>query len=143
MAEGILKSMLKQMNIGDINVSSAGITALEGEAANEKAIATLNKKGINIKNNRARQLTKEFINKSELILTMTRSHKKMILDFFPGYSHRIYTLKEYACVLSGEETVGKDMDISDPFGFGYDVYEKTAEEIEEQLKKIITHGGIK
>ena len=137
MAEGILKSMLKEMNIEDINVSSAGISAFEGEPANEKAIVTLNKKGIDIKNHRARQLTREIINKSDLILTMTGSHKKMILNLFPESSHKVYTLKEYACIVSQEEVAGKNLDIADPYGFGYDVYEKTAGEIEEHLKKII------
>jgi len=137
MAEGILKSMLKEMNIEDINVSSAGISAFEGEPANEKAIVTLNKKGIDIKNHRARQLTREIINKSDLILTMTGSHKKMILNLFPESSHKVYTLKEYACIASEEEVAGKNLDIADPYGFGYDVYEKTAGEIEEHLKKII------
>ena len=142
MAEGILKSVLKEMNIEGINVSSAGISVFEGEPANEKAIVTLNKKGIDIKNHRARQLTGEIISESDLILTMTESHKKMILNSFPECKDKVYTLKEYACIVSGEEAAGKNSDIDDPYGFNYDVYEKTAEEIKKQLKKIIA-GGMK
>ena len=85
MAEGILKSMLKEMKI-EGSVSSAGINAFEGEHANEKAIEALNKKGIDIRNHRARRLTGEIINESDLILAMTRSHKKMILNLFPECS---------------------------------------------------------
>ena len=143
MAEGIFKSMLKEMKIEGINVSSAGISAFEGEAANEKAIVTLNKKGIDIKNHRARQLTRKIINESDLVLTMTESHKKTILNLFPECTGKVYALKEYACILSDDESAGENPDIADPYGFGCDVYEITAAEIEKQLKKIIAHGGVK
>lgn len=139
MAEGIFKFMLQKKNIENINVSSAGISAFEGEAANEKAIYTLNKKGIDIKNYRARQLTREIINESDLILTMTSSHKIMILNTVPEHSGKVYTLKEYACIVDDEEISSKNLDIADPFGAGYNVYEISAEEIEEQLKKIINN----
>jgi len=141
MAEGILKSMLQEMNIDNINVSSAGISAFDGEAANEKAIYTLNKKGIDIRNHRARQLTKKIINESDLILTMTNNHKNMILNVMPEYSDKVFTLKEFACIINNEETRGKNLDVADPFGAGYNVYEISAAEIEEQLNKIIKTMG--
>jgi protein-tyrosine-phosphatase len=141
MAEGIFKSMLQEMNIENINVSSAGISAFEGDAANEKAIYTLNKKGIDIRNHRARQLTKKIINESDLILTMTNNHKNTILNVLPEYSHKVYTLKEYACIVNKEEAPVKVLDIADPFGSDYNTYEKVSEEIEKQLNKIIKTMG--
>lgn len=139
MAEGIFKHLLKDAGKDNINVSSAGINAFEGDDANEKAIYTLNKKGIDILNHKARLLTKKIINDSDLILTMTNSHKRVILNAAPEYSNKVYTLKEYAFIINNEETEGKNLDIVDPFGLGYNVYEKVAEEIEENLKKIINN----
>lgn len=136
MAEGIFKYLINENNIENINVSSAGISAFEGEGANEKAIYTLNKKGIDILNHKARQLTKEIIESSDLILTMTSSHKSMILNAVPNLIDKVYTLKEFAYIINNEAH-GKDLNIQDPFGLDYNFYEKTAEEIEEQLKKII------
>ena len=131
MAEGIFKHLINNNNIKNINVSSAGISAFEGDAANEKAIYTLNKKGIDIKNHKAKMLTKKIINESDLILTMTRSHKRMILN------DKVYTLKEFAYIINNEEIDRNNLDIADPYGLDSNFYEKTAEEIEEQLQKII------
>lgn len=148
MAEGIFKHLIQDKNI-DINVSSAGISAYEGEAANEKAISTLKKKGIDITNHTARQLTNEIIYESDLILTMTRNHKNIIINAVPEHSNKVFTLKEYAYIINNEENGSKNLDIADPFGLDYNIYEKCAEEIEELLKKIVDnrdkmkkeHGG--
>lgn len=137
MAEGIFKYLLEKSDIENINVSSAGISAFEGEAANEKAINALIKKGIDIRGHKARQLTKEIIVESDLILTMTEGHKAMILNAATGCLDRVYTLKEFAGIINGENTKGRNLDIADPFGLDYNSYERSAEEIKEQLNKMI------
>lgn len=130
MAEGIFRKLLEMNNMGNINVSSAGISAFEGDSANEKAVDVMAEKGIDISDHRSRRLTEEIISKSDLVLTMTINHKNMILNALPQYSHRVYTLKEYA------QAEGNP-DIADPYGLGYNDYLRTAEEIEMYLKKII------
>ena len=103
------------------------------------SIDTLKEKGIDILNHRARLLTRELIFSSDLVLTMTESHKKIILSAVPECSHKVFTLKEYALAANGEETAGKNLDVADPFGLDYNVYEKVACEIEENLRKIINN----
>ena len=137
MAEGILKFLLKENNIENINVSSAGLSAFEGQRANEKAIDVLKNKGIDIKNHRSRQLTEEIIKTSDLILTMTDSHKKLITNILPEYLHKIYTLKEYALKVNNESRDNANLDIDDPYGMDMKTYEETSNEITEQLVKII------
>ena len=139
MAEGIFKYMIKEKNIENIHVSSAGISTFEGESANEKAIRTLAGKGIDISNHRSRQLTKQIIFESDLILTMTLNHKKIIANTVPEHSDRVYTLKEFALIINGEETEGKNLDIAYPFGLNYNVYEASAKEIEEKLNIIMSN----
>ncbi|HHZ02538.1 MAG TPA: low molecular weight protein arginine phosphatase [Tissierellia bacterium] len=137
MAEGIFKNMLKENNIEGINVSSAGISVFPGETANEKSISALKEMGIDIRDHRARQLTDEIMN-TDLILTMTLNHKRIIEDY---YKHRkeklpkIYTLKEFAAKISGEKPL--KLDIDDPYGRSHHVYKKTRDEIIEDLKKIL------
>lgn len=143
MAEGILKFLLKESNIKNINVSSAGINAFEGEGANEKAIRLLSKKGIDIRTHKARQLNKKIVGESDLILCMTNEQKDVIIKFFPEYRKKIYTLKEYAHITNNENISGRNLDIVDPFGLDYNIYEKTAEEIEVNLKKIIKNINTK
>lgn len=137
MAEGIFKSLLKDKNIDNINVGSAGISAFEGDIANEKAIYALKNKGIDIGEHKSRQLTMEIIKNSDLVLTMTTGHKRMIVNALPDYSSKVFTIKEYVHISNNEDLTGKNLDIADPYGLDYKIYEKCAEEIEENLKKII------
>jgi protein-tyrosine phosphatase len=137
MAEGIFRDMLK--NINNINVSSAGISAFEGDRANDKAAEALMENNIDISGHKARQLTADMIKNSGLVLTMTKSHKMMILNAFPDEKNKIFTLKEYAMAVSGENTDGKNLDIADPFGMDYNVYKKCMLEIKSELIKIINN----
>lgn len=137
MAEGILKFLLKENNVDNINVSSAGISAFQGQQANEKAIKVLNKKGIDIINHKARQITEEFIKEADIILTMTDSHKKTIINVLPEYTHKIFTLKEYSYIINDESIEGIDINIEDPYGMDETAYELIAEEIDKHLNKII------
>lgn len=139
MAEGIFKYLLKNNNIDNINISSAGISAYDGEKANEKAISVLKSRGIDITSHKARQLTDKIIEDSDLILTMTYNHKMAILKYAPKTSKKIFTLKEFANTFNEENTENNEdnFDIDDPFGMDYDVYEQSMEEIKSELEKII------
>jgi len=136
MAEGIFKYLLKNKNIDNINISSAGISAYEGEKANEKAISVLKNQGIDITSHKARQLTDNIIEASDLILTMTYNHKMTILKYAPKASKKVFTLKEFANTYN-EENTEDNFDIDDPFGMDYNVYEQSMEEIKTELEKII------
>lgn len=139
MAEGIFKEILKKTNNKTIHVSSSGINAFEGECANGKAINALKKKSIDISSHRAKQLDYDIINVSDLILTMTTEHKNILEHSVPEAAHKIYTLKEYAYLISNEKSNGNNLDIADPYGMDYNVYEQIMREIEAELQKIINN----
>lgn len=136
MAEGIFKHLLKNKNIDNINISSAGINAYEGEKANEKAVSVLKSQGIDITSHKSRQLTDNIIEASDLILTMTYNHKMAILKYAPKASKKVFTLREFANTFN-EENTEDNFDIDDPFGMDYNVYEQSMEEIKSELEKII------
>lgn len=136
MAEGIFRHMLLDSNIDNINVSSAGISAFEGDWANQKAVDVLYGHGIDISKHRARQLTGEIINNSDLILTMTAAHKKAILNYAPQSNGKVFTLKEYA-KSEGKETDNMNIDIDDPYGMDYSIYESSMNEIRIEIESII------
>ncbi len=140
MAEGLFKDMLKKNKIDNIDVSSAGLSVFPGEGANEKAVRALEEKGIDIGKHRARQLP-EKLDKADLILTMTLSHKEAIENYFRHRTGertpRLFTLKEFAAKLRGEKI--KDIDIDDPFGRNYSFYKKSRDEIEKELYKILNN----
>lgn len=133
MAEGILKDLLEKRGIADnIYVKSAGIAAFPGQPATEQAIYVMHKRGIDISKHRARQLNKDIINDFNLVLTMTKRHKDIILQTYPESANKVFVLKEYAY----NDKIDF-LDITDPYGQSIEVYEKTAEEISKALKEII------
>jgi len=145
MAEALFKNMLKseQDTLKDINVRSAGTCAWDGHSASNQAIEVLREKGIDIKNHRSTPLTPKLIKESDLILTMTYNHKMAVLHMCPESENKVFTLKEYV-LNDGEKSLiselspqSVDYDIKDPFGRNIDVYRKSAEEIEENLKILI------
>ncbi|MFA9423795.1 MAG: low molecular weight protein arginine phosphatase [Sedimentibacter sp.] len=139
MAEGIFKYLIKNEHIDNVNISSAGISAYEGQKANEKAIEVLNSLGIDITNHKSRQLNNSIIDNSDLILTMTNSHKMSILKYAPKVSEKVFTLKEFVNTFNEEIIDFRNFDIDDPFGMDYSGYYRSMEEIKSELKKIIVN----
>lgn len=132
MAEAIFRSILEAEDYdNEYTCSSAGVYAFEGDNSTCEAIEAMKKYGLDISNHYARVLDFEMVQNAYVILTMTRDHKRMILDVYPEAADKVFTLKEYAGYTED------DWDISDPFGFDIDVYEACAEEIETVLLKIL------
>lgn len=129
MAEGFLKKMLKEKinHSLRIQVLSAGLNAY-GWPITKEAAETMKKEGIDISGFRSQRLSKELVDSADLVLTMEKSHKDTILSLFPQYAHKIFTLKEFA---------GKteNIDISDPYGCGPEIYKLCAREIKLNLAK--------
>lgn len=136
MAEGLFKYILEENHKKDINISSAGIYAVEKSRANDKAIEVLKNQNIDISKHSARILSKELVENSDLILAMTILHKELIINFFPGNEEKIYTLKEFSALMNEEENE-TNFDINDPYGMNYDVYEQTMIEIKDSINKIV------
>ena len=132
MAEALFKAMLVDLdrNIDDLVIHSAGIYAEDNQNASPGAIIAMENRGIDLKNHRSRSLTKEMVDDADLVLTMTSSHKSAILNSLPRSEGKVYTLKEYA-------NLEGNLDVSDPFGKRMEIYDETAEEIKEALKKVI------
>ncbi len=118
MAEAILKHKAPTYD-----VQSAGIFAGYGQSANDHAIQALDRKGISC-NHSSQPVTRELLNWSDLILTMTEQHKRTLKADFPGIDDKIFTLKEYA--LDSRD----DLDVHDPIGLSVETYEQTLKEIE-------------
>jgi len=132
MAEALFRSILEAEGYdNEYECSSAGVYAFEGDSSTVEAIETMKKYGLDISEHYARILDYEMIQNAYIILTMTKDHKRMILDVYPEAADKVFTLKEFAGYTED------DWDVSDPFGFDVDVYEACAEEIETVLLKIL------
>lgn len=129
MAEGIFKNIVKDNDsLKDLEILSAGTGVFISSGAADKAIKTVEDMNIDIREHKSRKITKDLIDKADLILTMTTSHKIQLISMNPEVSNKIYTLKEFACNNIDE--------IEDPYGCDLKTYKKCAEEINECLLKL-------
>jgi protein-tyrosine-phosphatase len=134
MAQALLQHELDKIGIEDIEVTSAGIAAFDGQRASSHALRVLGDQDIDLTGHRSKLITTSLIEQSDLILTMTTSHKGVIVHNWPRAKDKTFTLKEFA---KGDE---ENLDIQDPFGGNLEQYRQCAQEIKEYidlaLKKI-------
>ncbi len=97
MAERLTAKMLERFDLGDdVQVMSAGLAALPGEPASSGACEAMRRDGIDLSNHRAKQLTKKMVEEADLILTMTASQKRHLLEIYPMSAGKVFVLKEFA-----------------------------------------------
>ncbi|MDD6484185.1 MAG: low molecular weight protein arginine phosphatase [Clostridiales bacterium] len=120
MAAAIMEKIAIENDL-DVLIESAGIFANVGERATDEAIRAMDKMGIDLTFHQTKPLTEELIEKSDLILTMTKAHKELLK---PLAGDIVYTIKEYG---------GGSGDISDPYGGDQAEYDETAREIYDAL----------
>jgi protein-tyrosine-phosphatase len=70
---------------------------------------------------------------AELVLTMTHSHKMLLMQYYPEMATKLHTVKEFA-----DGSVG---DISDPFGGSLSDYRRTFDELEQLIDKLFQQMG--
>lgn len=128
MAQALLQDKAKKKGL-DIVVKSAGVYALDGQNASMGAIKSLELEGIDIGDHRANIIHRGLLEEADLILTMGRSHKKLLIAKYDFVKNKAYTLKEYA--------YGIEEDVIDPFGGDINVYNNTKEEIDKALDEIV------
>lgn len=128
MAENLFKDMIKNENIDVEKVGSAGINAIPHQFASENSVEVIGEKNIDLESHRSQMLTMKLTEEYDLILTMTNSHKEVILNTAPWLDKKVFTLKEY---------VGLNGDIADPFGGSVEIYRDSLNDIEDSLKKLI------
>ncbi len=126
MAEGFFNEFCKKNNRDDMISLSRGVFAEIGKPASENSIISASQFGADISSHTACQLTSDDIYSSDYIFTMTDAHKALILNTFPDFSQKVFSISEFASC----------SDISDPFGGDISVYRKCAKEIYDAVQKI-------
>lgn len=115
-----------------INVSSAGVGALIGQAADPLARALMAERGLNIEAHRARQLTSSMCQEADLILVMDEEQRLHISQRHPFTRGKLFRLGE-----------GARMDIPDPYRLGRAAFDQALQLIDdgatawaERIKKL-------
>jgi protein-tyrosine phosphatase len=127
MAEALLKNKTTK-----VNVKSAGVFAADGSPASTNTTEALQENGIQIQH-ASQLLTQELVDWATCILTMTLSHKQLVLDRFPHAVEKTFTIKEYVTNLQG--------DVFDPYGGPLSIYKKTYVELDELVEGLLKKFG--
>ena len=124
MAEAIYKNLEK---VSGMKVISRGLVVLFSEPINPKAEIVLKKHDLELSNHMAKGLKASDIDDNTIILTMTASQKKKIIDLYPEVKD-VFTIKEFA---------GEIGDIVDPYGGTLLDYEQCYIELARLVKKTL------
>jgi protein-tyrosine-phosphatase len=129
LAEAIARKIAVERGLHELDVSSAGTSAWEGSAASDGALLVGMERGMDLGTHRARTITREIVEGSDLVLTMGEHHLDRVRAL--GGEGRAFLLTDYA---SG----GADRrQITDPIGSHLDVYRATAEELEGEVRRAL------
>lgn len=93
MAEAMLRAKAKERRI-EVEVRSAGVSTVDGLPTSANASETLRSRQIEFSGSSS-SVTSEMIEWADLILTMTQSHKRNLVERYPQAVDKASTLKEY------------------------------------------------
>lgn len=126
MAEGILKSLVPEDRRADVLVESAGTAELVGAPATEHARAVCLDHGVDISSHASSALTKDVLDRADLVVAMTHGHVEQIASLDPASAGRTFLLSELAD--------GGDVDVPDPIGAPKEEYESAYSMIDGYLR---------
>lgn len=133
LAEALLRRMLEEQGVQDVEVASAGTGAWTGAPASEGSYLVALEEGIDLSAHRARALTAELAEGSDLILTMSRSHRQRLTEL--GFGARTFLLGEYA------GRTGSRAEVDDPYGGNLDDYRTTYTQLKDLLTSVVQRVG--
>ena len=98
---------VKLKDLPFITVESAGTRALEGQPMPIETQQVARELGVaDPEQHRARQLTEQMLDDADLVLAMTREHRRLIVELNPRAARRTLTIRElarYAAVVTDED----------------------------------------
>lgn len=114
---------LESLHDRGVEIMSAGIAAQSGGRPSPEAVSIMQEYGLDLSSHMSQPMSERVVRHADLILTMTRSHRDMLLHQWPEAVSRTRLL----CV--------DTLDISDPIGGSIDVYRSCANQIDNHLKE--------
>jgi protein-tyrosine phosphatase len=118
MAEALMKAKLQRHGI---DISSAGVAALEGYPADPLASAVMQEHGHDLSGHRARQASQTLLTQMDLILTLDQTHNGWIASRFPQLQGRTHKLGRWR----------GNADVADPYRRPKQAFDVAYAEIEQ------------
>jgi protein-tyrosine-phosphatase len=129
LAEAIARKIAIERGLLDVEANSAGTSASPGAPASDGALLVGLERNMDLAAHRAQTLTRELVQGADLVLAMGPHHLERVEAL--GGSGRAYLLSDYA---SHGASVRP---ISDPVGAELEVYRATANELEEEIRRVL------
>jgi protein-tyrosine-phosphatase len=136
MAYGVMRKLLEEAGIQDLEVRTAGVMTVPGLLPTQEVRQMLLKDGIDISNHRSCQLTGELIKRAYLVLGMTSFHVQMALRMAESARLKTHLLKAFA----GFDP--KNDQVQDPMGCTLEVYKRVYREIRNACKRLMKVDAI-
>jgi tRNA threonylcarbamoyl adenosine modification protein (Sua5/YciO/YrdC/YwlC family) len=129
MAEAICRALLARrlecpatdLEERGVMVASAGIAAMTGGRATDEAVEAVQSWGIDLTQHETQPLTEPLVRHADMIYTMTRSHREMILSQWPAAAGRTHLLTR------------DGSDVADPLGGASERYCRCAAHLYEEI----------
>ena len=129
MAEELLRQALTRRKRTDVTVDSAGTGAWDGAPVSEGAYLVALEHGLDLSSHRAHLLTRNEVDRADLVLTMARHHRARVEEL--NGTGKTFLLGEYA---AGSGVGGE---VSDPFGSELASYRETFGELEGLIGAVV------
>lgn len=116
-------------NKQSFHAESAGTKVEKPEDAMKHARSAMQELWMDLTTHKSKQVTKELIDSSDLIIVMERQHKEFIEALSPAKKEKIHLLGEYTSL--GE--------IHDPYGTNMEAYRTVTKTIKKAVEGLISH----
>ncbi|HEX7123579.1 MAG TPA: low molecular weight protein arginine phosphatase [Gemmatimonadaceae bacterium] len=128
LAEALARREAIERGLVDVEVASAGTSAWDGAPASDGALLVALERNLDLSTHRAQQLTRELVERSDVILVMGPHHLERAEAL--GGAGKSFLLSAYA---AGTET---GQPISDPFGGDLEHYRETMLELQSEIRRV-------
>lgn len=132
MAESYFKRLVEQEGLAEfMDAESAGTWAMDGVSAAELSRQVCAENGLDVSKHRSQPVDLRLMKSADLVLCMAQEHKNDLVQVFPHFRAKIFTLKEYQQNSSAEIT-----SIADPYGKSLEHYRETFAIITGEIRRI-------
>lgn len=129
MAEAIAQAVALARGLEDVTVSSAGTSAWPNAPASDGALLVAMECALDLSHHRARVLSRELVEQSDLILVMGPHHRERVEAL--GGEGKVHLLTAFA-------SHGKDaVSVGDPFGGNLEAYRETFAELRAAVERVM------
>jgi protein-tyrosine phosphatase len=130
LAEAIAKQVLPGRLDFDVEIASAGTSALDGSPASQNSVVVAENHGLDLSRHRSRMLTRALLHDADLIVTMGVRHREAVEEIDPDSFESTFLLTNFSDVHNG--------DVPDPIGNELAVYERTYLVIRDCIESMAT-----